>query len=163
MSSGHCTWRIARSSGRWRTTCPQGRGGFSTSGRAPGQLLELLAPEVERAVGIDQSREMLALARDSLARADIEHAEIRHGDIYPLPFESGSFDAVLFHQVLHYLDDPAAALFEAARVMRTRGRLLIADFAPHELEFSLLQRFRPSPASASPTARCRAVGCPPPA
>jgi SAM-dependent methyltransferase len=45
------------------------------------------------------------------------------------------FDAVLFHQVLHYLDDPGAAVAEAARVMRAGGRLLIADFAPHDLEF----------------------------
>ena len=45
------------------------------------------------------------------------------------------FDAVLFHQVLHYLDDPGAAVAEAARVMAPGGRLLIADFAPHELEF----------------------------
>jgi SAM-dependent methyltransferase len=42
---------------------------------------------------------------------------------------------VLFHQVLHYLDDPGAAVAEAARVMRAGGRLLIADFASHELEF----------------------------
>jgi ArsR family transcriptional regulator len=42
---------------------------------------------------------------------------------------------VLFHQVLHYLDDPGAAVAEAARVMKRGGRLLIADFAPHALEF----------------------------
>src|SRR5581483_12407036 len=38
-------------------------------------------------------------------------------------------------QVLHYLDDPGAAVAEAARVMAPDGRLLIADFAPHALEF----------------------------
>jgi len=37
--------------------------------------------------------------------------------------------------VLHYLDDPAAAVLEAARVLKPGGRLLIADFAPHELDF----------------------------
>ncbi|MEI9930021.1 MAG: methyltransferase domain-containing protein [Rhizomicrobium sp.] len=55
------------------------------------------------------------------------------------PFPDGGaltgFDAVLFHQVLHYLDDPGAAVAEAARVMRPSGRLLIADFASHDLEF----------------------------
>jgi ArsR family transcriptional regulator len=82
---------------------------------------------------------MLAIARDRLARAHITHAQVRLGDVYRVPFANGSavagFDAVLFHQVLHYLDDPAAAVAEAARVMRAGGRLLIADFAPHDLEF----------------------------
>ena len=61
------------------------------------------------------------------------------GDTYRLPFPNGGalsgFDAVIFHQVLHYLDDPGAAVAEAARVMRAGGRLLIADFAAHDLEF----------------------------
>jgi len=37
--------------------------------------------------------------------------------------------------VLHFLDDPQAALREAIRVAKPGGRILIADFAPHELEF----------------------------
>ncbi len=63
---------------------------------------------------------------------------VRLGDTYRLPFPNGGdagFDVVLFHQVLHYLDDPGAAVAEAARVMAPGGSLLIADFAPHGLEF----------------------------
>ncbi len=109
------------------------------AGTGTGSMLELLSPYVKRAVGVDVSPEMLAIARDRLARARINHAQVRLGDTYRLPFPSGNalsgFDAVLFHQVLHYLDDPGAAVIEAARVMRAGGRLLIADFAPHELEF----------------------------
>ncbi|HXC53765.1 MAG TPA: metalloregulator ArsR/SmtB family transcription factor [Rhizomicrobium sp.] len=109
------------------------------AGTGTGSMLELLAPHVKRAVGVDVSPEMLAIARDRLVRANIRHAQVRLGDTYRLPFPSGNalsgFDAVLFHQVLHYLDDPGAAVSEAARVMRAGGRLLIADFAPHELEF----------------------------
>lgn len=109
------------------------------AGTGTGRMLELLAPHVKRAVGVDVSPEMLSIARDRLARANIGHAQVRLGDTYRLPFPNGSslhgFDAVLFHQVLHYLDDPGAAVAEAARVMRPGGRLLIADFAPHDLEF----------------------------
>src|SRR6185436_232443 len=74
-----------------------------------------------------------------LARAHVNHAQVRLADTYRLPFPTGNelsgFDAVLFHQVLHYLDDPQAAVIEAARVLRAGGNLLIADFAPHNLEF----------------------------
>ena len=109
------------------------------AGTGTGRMLELLAPHVKRAVGVDVSPEMLAIARDRLARAHIQHAQVRLGDTYRLPFQSGNalqgFDAVLFHQVLHYLDDPGAAVIEAARVMRRADALLIADFAPHDLEF----------------------------
>ena len=109
------------------------------AGTGTGRMLELLAPQVKRAVGVDVSPEMLAIARDRLMRSNLGHCQVRQGDTYRLPFPSGGalggFDAVLFHQVLHYLDDPGAAVVEAARVMRTGGRLLIADFAQHDLEF----------------------------
>jgi ubiquinone/menaquinone biosynthesis C-methylase UbiE/DNA-binding transcriptional ArsR family regulator len=109
------------------------------AGTGTGRMLELLAPFVRHAVGVDVSPEMLAIAREKLMRPEFVHCRVRLGDVYRLPFENGGadvgFDAVLFHQVLHYLDDPAAAVAEVARVMRQGGRLLIADFAPHELEF----------------------------
>ena len=109
------------------------------AGTGTGRMLELLAPQVKRAVGVDVSPEMLAIARDRLMRSNLTHCQVRQGDTYRLPYPSGGtlagFDAVLFHQVLHYLDDPGAAVTEAARVMRAGGRLLIADFAPHDLEF----------------------------
>ena len=109
------------------------------AGTGTGRMLELLAPHVKHAVGIDVSSEMLAIARDRLARAKINRAQVRLGDIYRLPFPNGDtrqgFDVILFHQVLHYLDDPGAALVEAARVLRSRGRILVVDFAAHGLEF----------------------------
>src|SRR5436190_14169678 len=109
-------------------------------GTGTGRMLELLAPRAGRAVGLDVSPEMLAIARDKLL--EHPHAQVRLGDLYRLPFANAGagdneagFDAVLFHQVLHYLDDPGAAVTEAARVMARGGKLLIADFAPHALEF----------------------------
>jgi len=102
-------------------------------GTGTGRLLEVLAPKVEHAIGIDQSREMLALARNNLARGGIDNAEVRQADMYALPFEGQSFDVVTIHHVLHYADDPAAALAEAARVTKPGGVVLVVDFSPHDL------------------------------
>ena len=105
------------------------------AGTGTGRMLELLAPHIGRGVGVDVSAEMLAIARDRLAKIGATHCQVRLGDVYRLPLTGGAFDAVLFHQVLHYLDDPPAALREALRVLKPGGRVLIADFAPHNLEF----------------------------
>lgn len=103
-------------------------------GTGTGRLLELFGPRVTRGLGIDLSREMLALARANLTRLGFAHCGVRQGDLYQLPLADRQFDAVTIHQVLHYLDDPAAAVREAARVLRPGGRLVIADFQRHDLE-----------------------------
>ncbi len=114
-------------------------GSLLDAGTGTGRMLELLASVIGRGIGVDVSPEMLAIARDRLERAGIRHCQVRLADVYRLPFRSGTadcgFDAVLFHQVLHYLDDPQTAIGEAVRVLKPGGRLLIADFAPHDLEF----------------------------
>jgi ArsR family transcriptional regulator len=104
-------------------------------GTGTGRLLELFAPLYARAVGVDASTAMLAVARANLDRAGIANAQVRLGDIQHLPFARNSFDVVTIHQVLHYLDEPERAVAEAARVLRPGGRLLVVDFAPHDLEF----------------------------
>jgi ArsR family transcriptional regulator len=104
-------------------------------GTGTGKLLEALAPKVDRAVGIDLSRDMLGMARANLEAAGLRNCQVRHGDMYMLPLASQSADFATIHQVLHYADDPALVIAEAARVLRPGGRLVVADFAPHELEF----------------------------
>jgi ubiquinone/menaquinone biosynthesis C-methylase UbiE len=104
-------------------------------GTGTGRMLEMFGGEIERGLGIDLSLDMLLLARDRLERAGLRHCSVRQGDIYDLPLADGSFDAVIIHQVLHFLDDGARAVAEAARVLRPGGSLLVIDFAPHELEF----------------------------
>jgi SAM-dependent methyltransferase len=60
---------------------------------------------------------------------------VRHGDIYDLAIARESFDVVIVHQVLHFLEDGGRAIREAARLLEPGGRMLVVDFAPHDLEF----------------------------
>jgi ubiquinone/menaquinone biosynthesis C-methylase UbiE/DNA-binding transcriptional ArsR family regulator len=104
-------------------------------GTGTGRMLELFAGDIERGLGLDLSLDMLAFARARLDRAGLKHCSVRQGDIYDLALPRNSFDVVIVHQVLHFLDDSAHAIREAARVLQPGGRLLVVDFAPHDLEF----------------------------
>jgi ArsR family transcriptional regulator len=104
-------------------------------GTGTGRMLELFAGLYGRGIGVDASQPMLAVARANLDRNGVGNVQVRHGDVYALAVPHGSFDLVTIHQVLHFLEDPARAVAEAARAVRPGGRLLVVDFAPHDLEF----------------------------
>jgi ubiquinone/menaquinone biosynthesis C-methylase UbiE len=104
-------------------------------GTGTGRILEMFGTDLERGLGIDLSLDMLLLARARIERAGLRHCSVRQGDIYDLAVPAGSFDVVIIHQVLHFLDDGGRAIREAARVLAPGGRLLVVDFAPHDLEF----------------------------
>jgi ArsR family transcriptional regulator len=70
-----------------------------------------------------------------MQKAGLRNVQVRQGDVNALALPESTADLVAIHQVLHYLDDPARALAEAARVLKPGGRLLVVDFAPHDLEF----------------------------
>lgn len=112
-----------------------GLGDFLDIGTGTGRILELVGPRVERGVGIDVSREMLAVARANLQEAGLRNCQVRQGDMYQLPFPGESFDAAVIHQVLHFASDPAEVIAEAARALKPGGRLVVVDFAPHGVEY----------------------------
>lgn len=106
-------------------------------GTGTGRMIELFAAEADHFVALDNSTEMLRLARAKLANIDAGVAakvEILLGDFNALPFGSDEFDTVIFHQVLHYAQHPEGVIAEAARVMAPHGRLIIVDFAAHDHE-----------------------------
>jgi ArsR family transcriptional regulator len=103
-------------------------------GTGTGRMLELFAPRAGQALGIDRSSEMLRLARAKLSEQGLANAELRQADLYALPLPDGGADTAILHHVLHFAQQPRAAIAEAARVLGAGGRLLIADFAPHDRE-----------------------------
>ncbi len=103
-------------------------------GTGTGRMLELFGPQAAQVLGIDRSSEMLRLARAKLAERGLDRADLRQADLYALPLADAQADVAILHHVLHFAQQPGAAIAEAARVLNRGGRLLIADFAPHDRE-----------------------------
>ncbi len=100
-------------------------------GTGTGRLLELLAPRIRAGLGVDASRAMLALARSRLARPGLGHVSVRQADMYRLALP-GTYDVVVLQMVLHYAEDPQAAIAEAARMLSPGGRLIVVDLVAHD-------------------------------
>ncbi len=109
-------------------------------GTGTGRVLQLLAPLVETGIGVDINPEMLRVARVRLDRRELGNCSVRQADMYRLPFPDGAFEAAVFHQVLHFAEDPAAALAEAARVLAPGGRLVVVDLASHDREWLRVEK-----------------------
>src|ERR1700712_5083042 len=103
-------------------------------GTGTGRIAELFAPRADRVSAFDKSPEMLRIARARLQHLPHDSVDFVQGDFTSLPFPDAAFDTVLFHQVLHYAQEPEKVLAEAARVARPGGQIAIVDFAAHDRE-----------------------------
>lgn len=99
-------------------------------GTGTGRMLEVFSDRILRGSGIDNNSQMLKVARSKLAER--EHIAVRQGDLLAAPLADNVADLVSLHQVLHYLEDPEEAIFEAARLLSHDGQLLIVDYEDHE-------------------------------
>ena len=88
----------------------------------------LVAAELEsrgfRVTGLDQSEEMLAVARSRLGR----ETELVQASAESIPLADDTFDHLTFTYLLRYVDDPAATLAELARVVRPGGTMASLEF-----------------------------------
>ena len=109
----------------------EGSGLLLDIGTGTGRILELLADRFERCIGIDLSANMLHAARGKLSGSDVANWQVRQGNVYALDIGDNKADVAVLHHVLHFLDDPSAALKQVSFALDTDGLVIVADFSPH--------------------------------
>jgi ArsR family transcriptional regulator len=115
-------------------------------GQAPDALLAGLGSRARRVVGMNSARHLIQRARAVLHSAGLNHCVLQQGELTALPQPAQSFDVVLIDRVLARAERPAAALQEAARVLRPGGRVVLIE------DFDALERRTPD---ANPLALLR--------
>lgn len=114
---------------RWRrflvSRIPDDGGHVLDVATGTGLVAERLLQAGHRVTGLDQSPDMLALARTRFGDA----VELVEASAESLPFGDASFDHLTFTYLLRYVDDPAAVLRELARVVRPNGTVAMLEFA----------------------------------
>ncbi len=96
-----------------------------------GELTELLLYGSEKVIGVDRSSGMLDEAGKYLKSLGRDSFDLRLGELAHLPVRDGETDCAVINMVLHYLDDPSAAVAEAGRIVKSGGRLVIAELESH--------------------------------
>jgi demethylmenaquinone methyltransferase / 2-methoxy-6-polyprenyl-1,4-benzoquinol methylase len=113
---------------RWRrflvSRVPADGGRVLDIATGTGLVAELLVRAGHPVTGLDQSPEMLALARERFG----ERVELVEASAEALPFADASFDHLTVTYLLRYVDDPGAVLRELARVVRPGGRIAMLEF-----------------------------------
>lgn len=126
-------------------TLPYARGARVLElGCGTGRILSRIAPVAEEAIGVDLSEGMAEQAR---ARG----LDVRVGSICHLPFEDDHFDLAYSFKVLPHVPDLGAAVWEAARVTRPGGHLLLELYNPWSLRYATKSLAGPRRVTASQT------------
>ena len=98
----------------------------------PGIVAEVITQHVRRVVGVDITPAMIRLASERLAKAHLTNGVFAVSSAETLPFEENEFDQILTRLSFHHFTDVAAVLAEVRRMLRPRGRLIVADVVSSE-------------------------------
>lgn len=100
------------------------------AGSGDGAVAALLAPRARSVTCLDRSEKVIRAARKRLA--GLPNVGFVPGDAQALPFPDARFDQVLLFNVLVYVEAPARAIAEAARVLRPGGTAALVTVAAHQ-------------------------------
>ncbi|MBZ4412896.1 metalloregulator ArsR/SmtB family transcription factor [Myxococcus sp. MISCRS1] len=81
---------------------------------------------------IDQNAVALEQARERAAGEGLTNVSFLCEDLHRLSLKSGQLDLVVISQSLHHVEEPAAVLAEAARLLKPGGRLVVLELMPHD-------------------------------
>jgi len=113
---------------RWRRAMvshiPRDGGSVLDVATGTGLVAERLLAQGHRVTGLDQSPDMLAVARQRFG----DRVELVEASATEIPFAAASFDHLTFTYLLRYVDDPAATLAELTRVVRPGGTIANLEF-----------------------------------
>ena len=98
-------------------------------GCGTGDTLCTLSPYVQHIIGIDQSNEMIQIARQRTN--DLGNVTIKEGSLGALPISNNSVNAVLCILVLHHVSNISTALKDIHRILKPKGTLIVLDMCIH--------------------------------
>ena len=104
-------------------------------GAGTGFITEGLIQRGVRVIAVDQSKAMLTEMKKKYS--DIGEINYRFGTAEKLPIQDEIVDYAFANMFLHHVESPSCAIKEMARIIKSRGRLVITDLDEHTFEFLL--------------------------
>lgn len=114
----------------------QGRGRVLELAAGTGLVTPALSRAADQVVSTDYAEAMVTVLEGRVRETGLANVECRQADIYALPFEPGSFDAVVAANVLHLVPDLGGALGAIRRVLAPDGLLVVPTFCHDETRLS---------------------------
>jgi len=103
-------------------------------GAGEGTLAQLLAPNAEKVIAVDNSPNMVAFGKKLAKEHKLKQLDYRLGDIEAPPIDNKSVDLAIFSQALHHAEHPQEALNAAYKILVPGGKLVILDLLQHNFE-----------------------------